>query len=184
MTLGKIWEPDFLLLNREGEEFRLRGGCLCFPSFWVLSEKLGHPVSFIHGPVPTLNGALGTQIQMFLQRLKPGEVWERTNWGLAATPELNCHPNRNLRRLDAGVTLDKVWLRAEHQAFVLLPETGGLLFGIRVSLHSVNELAVETEFRDGLRRFLETMPLEVSRYKGLEQAREALIGQLARERFE
>src|SRR6266536_4229258 len=64
MTLGKIWEPDFLLLNREGEEFRLRGGCLCFPSFWVLSEKLGHPVSFIHGPVPTLNGALGTQIQM------------------------------------------------------------------------------------------------------------------------
>jgi dimethylamine monooxygenase subunit A len=178
VELGKSWEPDFLLLNREGAEFRLRGGCVCFPSFWTLAEKIGHPVDFIHSAAPTLNATIGPQIQVFLQRLKPGEVWERSNWGLAATCDLNCHPNRNLPRLQAGVKLHDVWLRVEDQAFVILPETQGLLFGIRVSVDRVGDLVAQPDFRSGLLRFLETMPHDVSRYKGIENPREGLLAQL------
>jgi dimethylamine monooxygenase subunit A len=176
--LGKSWEPDFLLLNSDGNEFRLAGGCVCFPSFWVLAEKIGYGVEVIHGGAPTLNATIGAQIQVFLQRLKPGEVWERSNWGLAATDDLNCHPNRHLPRLQAGVKLRDVWLRIEDQGFVILPETKGLLFGIRVSVHRVGDLAGQPEFRDGLRRFLETMPLEVGCYKRIESARDTIVAQL------
>ena len=32
--------------------YRLIGGVLCFPSSWVLRDKLGRPISEVHGPVP------------------------------------------------------------------------------------------------------------------------------------
>ncbi|HAM73160.1 MAG TPA: hypothetical protein DCM86_16105, partial [Verrucomicrobiales bacterium] len=89
--LGGIWEPDFLLLRPEGDDFILEGGVLCFPSSWSLEEKLGHPLRWIHEPVPTLNARLGGRVGTFLQSLKPGIEWERVNWGIAGTPLLNLH---------------------------------------------------------------------------------------------
>ena len=121
-------------------EIRLYGGCLCFPSSWRLSDKLGQPIEFIHGPVPGLNASIGAAIHKFLAALKPGVASLRHNWGLARSAELNQHPDRDLPRLDATVDADEVWLRVEHQALVALPKSGGILFGIRVVNHSLAEV--------------------------------------------
>jgi len=176
VEVARRWAPDFLLLHRGSDHtFRLVGGAVCFPSSWALQDKLGLPVAKVHGVVPGLNAALGRQIDRFLDRLAPGAAWERENWGLSRDAELNHHPRRTLPRLDAGVSLDTAWLRVEHQAFVRLPRTGGLLFGIRLSLHPLRALATDPIAKQGLVRALATMPDEVARYKGLSEARAALL---------
>ena len=176
LALGKGWEPDFLLLECKADGVaRLVAGCVCFPSSWSLAEKIGHPVEHIHGIVPGLNPALGNHIANFLNRLKPGAAWLRANWGLSRSPELNQHPDRRLPILDGQVNLDEVWLRIEHQALVGLPETRGVLFGIRIAVQPLAEIRNDTVVRVGLLRALETMPEPMAQYKNIAAARGRLI---------
>ena len=176
LALGQFWETDYLLLKWDADnEIRLYGGCLCFPSSWRLSDKVGKPIQFIHGPVPGLNPSIGQGIHKFLAALKPGVASLRHNWGLARSPELNHHPDRDLPRLDAAVHADEVWLRVEHQALVALPKSGGILFGIRVVIHPLPQIKMDPIATPRLCRALETMPEEMARYKGLVTARTRII---------
>ena len=180
LALGEFWEPDFLLLKADAEgEIRLHGGCVCFPSSWRLREKLGRPIEFIHDVVPGLNATLGPAIHRFLAGLKPGVAWLRSNWGLSRSAELNQHPDRELPRLDATIRADEVWLRVEYQALVALPESGGILFGIRIASQPLAEVKSNPEVARRLARALRTMPAPVAVYKGIAPARERVLELLA-----
>ncbi len=174
--LGELWEADYLLMKPDKEGvFRLYGGCVCFPSHWDLKDKVGQPMAAIHAPVPGLNEALGRQIDGFLQRIKPGTSWERENWGISRAPERNLHPSQNIPRLDATVTLDEVWFRLEQQSLVALPNSGGILFGIKIVILAMSEIKADPSSRQGMIRALKTMPEPMAKYKGIASARERLI---------
>lgn len=174
--LGELWESDFILMKPDATGvFRLQGGCLCFPSHWDLREKLGLSMADVHAPVPGLNQTLGRQIDGFLLRIKPGISWERANWGLARTLELNLHPTRKLPRLDSSVTLDEVWFRLEQQSLVALPESGAILFGIKLLILPLAQIKADPSTRQGMTRALETMPEPMAIYKGIAPARERLL---------
>lgn len=178
--LAANWEPDVLLLSREPDGiFRLRGGALCFPTGWALAEKLGLTVGEIHGVVPGLNPAIGRALDQFLAGLQPGAALHRDNWGIAATSALNLHPVRGLPGPQLPVNLSELWLRVEHQALVALPETRGILFGIRIALHRLDEVAADSTVAAGLSRALQTMPSELAAYKRIDNVRDALITALA-----
>lgn len=174
--LGELWEADYLLLKPDQDGvFRLYAGCLCFPSHWALNDKIGRSMAEIHVPVPGLNETLGKQIDGFLNRIKPGISWERENWGLSRTPELNLHPERNSPRLDETVELDEVWFRLEQQSLVALPSSGGILFGIKIVQFRMDEIMAEAAPRQGMIRALQTMPEPMAQYKGISSARNRLI---------
>jgi dimethylamine monooxygenase subunit A len=178
--LGAAWEPDLLMLRGSAsEQPKLVAGCVCFPSSWSLEEKIGHPLDFIHKPVVTLNEQFASPIQQFLARMKPGISWERINWGLSRSPELNQHPARELPRLDENVALEDVWFRAEYQSLVVLPQSHGILFGIRVVIEPMKELRKDAEFVEGMTRALRTMPEAIAAYKGLSTARERIVSLLS-----
>lgn len=175
------WEPDFVLLRRhDDDEFRMVGGAVCFASWWAPEQKLGLTVDQIHDPVPTLNADLGARIRTFLNRLPADQLFERENWGLAATPERNLHPLRNQPRLPAEADPDRVWLRVEHQAFRALPHSGGLLFIIHLTVHPLGEVLRESAVRDSFRQMLDSMPDSIADYKGILGARGSLLRSLAR----
>lgn len=177
LNLGRAWEPDLLLLKAPSSLANpvLMAGCVCFPSSWALEEKIGQGLDAIHAPVPTLNPQLGNPVQQFLARIKPGISWERINWGLSRSPELNQHPTRKLPRLDATVTLEEISFRAEYQSLISLPKSGGVLFGIRLVIEPLGKLIGDAVFIDGLRRGIRSMPEEIARYKGIAAARERLL---------
>jgi|SRR6185295_1227611 len=176
VALGRVWEPDLLFLrSEENAQPELVGGCVCFPSSWSFEQKIGNPLDFIHAPVPTLNEQFANPVKQFLARMKPGISWERINWGLSRTPELNQHPNRRLPRLDSSAELKEVWFRIEYQSLVALPRTGSILFGIRLIIEPLNTLRENPALATGLARALETMPDSVAAYKGILPARARLI---------
>jgi Protein of unknown function (DUF3445) len=148
-----------------------RWRCCLLPSSWALPEKIGRTLHETHAPVPDLNPQLGERIRTALDRLPLGAAWERENWGLSRSCERDQHPDRILRRLDETVEPDELWLRVERQVLYRLPQTGGILFGIRVEIIPWHEIVQSEGARAGLRRSLETMPAEIASYKGLSTAR-------------
>lgn len=176
-ALGEAWEPDYLLLKPDAitGRFHLVGGCVCFPSSWRFEEKVGKPLEVIHTPVPHLNEQLASPIHNFLGRIKPGAAWCRANWGLSRSPELNQHPARGLPKLIPPLREDEVWLRVEDQALVALPETRGVLFGIRMTVLPLAEVKRHPAAAHGLARALRTMPEAMLDYKSLLAAREELL---------
>lgn len=177
LNLGGCWEPDLLILRAPSgaSQPELLAGAVCFPSSWALEEKIGQALDFIHAPVPTLNDQFASPVQQFLARIKPGISWERINWGLSRSPELNQHPSRQLARLDAKVALEEVWFRAEYQSLAALPKSGGVLFGIRLVIEPLSRLRNDPVFASGLARAIQTMPEAIARYKGVFRARERLL---------
>lgn len=179
-NLACAWEPDLLVLRAPSPALqpRLLAGAVCFPSSWALGEKMGEPLDSIHAPVPTLNESFANPVQQFLARIKPGISWERINWGLSRSPELNQHPARQLPRLDASVDLNQVWFRAEYQSLIALPKTNAVLFGIRLAIEPLSRLLRDQRFSEGMANALRTMPPSIGAYKGITAARERLLQQI------
>jgi hypothetical protein len=176
LALGMAWEPDFALLRPDSAgKMILVAGCVCFPSFWRLGDKMGRPIDVIHQVVPGLNEKIGSAIDVLLARLKPGGCLKRSNWTLSRTSELNQYPDRGVTRLTADCTLHDIWLRVEHQALVSLPESRGVLFGIRIQNVPIQEVLRNPAAVQRLRSAIETMPDELHAYKQQSLVRDRLL---------
>jgi len=168
--------PDVLLLlpDDRGRPC-LRAAAVCFPSGWAPEEKFGLPLAAIHDVVPELNAVLGDRIHGFLQRIKPGALYLRENWGFAASSQRNLHPVLPRSPLHVPLDPEHVWFRVERQAFHRLPHSGAVVFGIRLEIVSL------VVFRErfpghvqGLIRGLQTMPPAMASYKGVADVRDAV----------
>ncbi|HWE65745.1 MAG TPA: DUF3445 domain-containing protein [Acidimicrobiales bacterium] len=142
---GSLVQEDLCLMVHHDGAWHLEGAVLCFPSLWVLAEKLGQPTSVVHGPVPFYAEELSTRVDTFFDRLAPGKpVWRRN---LSLWPTLLLWaPLRNLEPawsdpLVAPAGEPNLWLRTERQTLRRLPETGAILFTIRVQTAPVGVLA-------------------------------------------
>jgi hypothetical protein len=125
---------DLCVLERGTEGWVLTAGCVCFPSYWRLHEKVGRPLSEVHEPVPGYAGALATRVDTFLDRLRLGNgVWRR-NWSIHDRPTLYV-PEHPATPAPGGR-----WLRSEYQTLVRL--TGDTVaFTIRTQQVPVEALA-------------------------------------------
>jgi hypothetical protein len=171
IELGAAVEPDLLWLTPDASgEYILCGGVLCFPTSWALEDKIGRPMTFIHGPVPGLNAALGGQIGRFLAGMQPATAYFRHNWGLAATDSLNLHPAVPHPKPALPLDPNRLWLRVEHQVLLALPG-GGVLFAIRIELMEITAVQNHTTAACGLSRALRSMPEAVAAYKGIAEIR-------------
>lgn len=174
--LARSCEVDLVWLTADREsEFRIAGGVVCFPSSWSLPEKLGQRLSKVHAVVPDLNATLGRQIETFLTKLAPSDVWRRENWGLSGDDRRNHHPACPRTPLVSGVTLDHVWLRVEHQLLMKLPLSGAILFGIQLEVWPLSTVVAEPEAKRRLIQQLESMSQSAADYKGVAEARPTLI---------
>lgn len=183
VALGSTIEPDFVLLSDKGTGvFRIRAGVVCFPSWWSLPEKLGLTLEETHSVVPGLNRSLGPPISTFLQKLKPGSAFERANWGLAATDELNLHPTLLRPRLELPLDVSRLWVRIEDQILGALPRTAGIVFGIRLRILPISRFLGDPALGAGLHRALATMSEPLAAYKGLTPIRTELLAALGAEK--
>ncbi|MAW51984.1 MAG: hypothetical protein CME01_04090 [Geminicoccus sp.] len=168
---ARMVQEDLLLLSRDDSGWRLVAAALHFPSSWKLSEKFGLPLDQIHGNVPefgpgTRNAALMDRI---FDGLKIDQPVQRMNWSLYPNPTLY-HPysarsreaNPDRHSIDA-----KSFIRVERQTLRKLPQTGDILFTVRIYLDPLTQLAKHPGAINRLREYLLALTPAERDYKGL-----------------
>ena len=141
---ARMVEEDVCLLQRVDDEYRLTAASVASPSYWRLADKLGKELLDIHDPVPALRVRIGERMRQFFHALPHGRIFMRGNWFIHASDQLFRLPE-DLRtpRADEPMALERLFLRCERQTLRRLPESGAVLFTIRVYLNPLAELATQ-----------------------------------------
>lgn len=182
---GRLAQEDFCLIRplTDGTH-ELGAACLCFPSSWSLAEKIGRPLEAVHGPVPGYRADLADRVNRLFTRLPAGRILCRTNWSLDEGPALHRpQPHSHDRWLaENGDPLDHVFVRTERQTVRRLPETGVIVFTIKIGQDALSTLKDHPQAANlaaGMARQLRAMTAAQAAYKGLAQARPTILKTLA-----
>lgn len=185
LTAAKLVQDDLLLLQRDNTGWRLMAGSLCFPSSWLLIEKMGKVLADIHAPVPGFGP--GTRQAEVMARmfdaLRPETPLIRWNFSLYGDARLH-HPDvsgPDEQRFGTGERADPVFLRVERQTLRKLPETGAIAFSIRISVDPLERLEAHA---DGAKiaaslidQILALTPEQLD-YKGLTREKNRVVARL------
>src|SRR5690606_23813805 len=62
---GMLVQEDLCLMIRHADGWRLDAGILCFPTLWLLADKLGRINAEVHRPVPHFEAELRARVDGF-----------------------------------------------------------------------------------------------------------------------
>lgn len=138
-------EDMCLLTRRDDEEhYRLVGAAVAWPSDWTPADKMGLPLRALHAPIQGYEEQLATGVDRFMEKLRPGPIYGRANWFIAATPDMRwvAQPPEqafaHVTQENAGETL---FVRSERQTLRRLPRTGAILFTIGIYVSPLGALS-------------------------------------------
>jgi dimethylamine monooxygenase subunit A len=177
---GRLVQEDFCLMRSAPEGYVLSAASVCFPSRWLLAEKIGRPMGQIHAPVPGYAEKLRSPVNRFFEQIRSDRPVWRLNWSIVDSPDLFLLQSRNtkpnLNGADAG---EKLWIRVERQTLRRLPQSGNILFTIRTYVYSLSLLETNPSAAKGLATAIQQVSPEMQHYKTLLPIREALLDYLA-----
>lgn len=141
-----VHEDLCLLTQRPGEDvYRLIGAAVAWPSDWRPAEKIGLPLRALHAPIQGYEEHLASGVDRFMTTLRPGPIYGRCNWFIAATPERRWLPDRPPQEAFAHVTPDNagetLFVRSERQTLRRLPRTQAILFTIGIYVEPLANLS-------------------------------------------
>ena len=181
---GRLVQEDLCLIDPSGAAPVLAAAILCAPSRWRLSEKIGRPLGAVHGPVPIYAAHLQGPVDRFMRALRPGRVAERMNWGVLDDGALYQEEGTGRTAFDPSITPDAVpgrlFLRVERQTVMRLPESGFVLFAIRVHSYPLGRVLAVPGAAGDLAAAIGALPDGMTAYKSLLPFRDALLSCLSR----
>jgi len=185
LTASLLVAEDLVILRKGPDGWRLAAAALAFPSSWVLAEKFGRPMHEIHAPVPGFGA--GTRPALLIERMfdnmRPEMPMIRWNWSLYGDDRLY-HPDvagPDTRRF--GADMASIFLRVERQTLRRLPESGDIVFTIRIHLDPLATLEARPEagrIAAALAEQLLALDAAQLDYKGLTLERDRLVSRLER----
>ncbi|WP_299482823.1 DUF3445 domain-containing protein [uncultured Roseibium sp.] len=184
LTASRLVQEDLVIMRSGPEGYRLVAASLCFPSSWRLSEKIGLTMTGIHNGVPDFNDArMGQVVARLFENLKVGQLLCRFNWSIYPDDKLH-HPMPEGIPFDVtSQTFASLFLRVERQTLRRLPESGDILFTIKIH-HDPLSLLARQEDRIAIASNLRTQLLALRSdqliYKGLAKARDEIAAVLLR----
>ncbi len=147
ITAAHLVSDDLVVMMRAGDGRWLTGAIvLSAPTFFSVDHAFGRDLTALHAPVPD-GDQLAARIARVFDALRPGQVLERFNWTLQwgdarFTPD--AAPLRAAAQAAAvSEACDHLHVRVERQTIIKLPQTGAVLFTIRVCLDPVQALAAD-----------------------------------------
>lgn len=178
-TAGRLVADDLCLLLSDPEqgEYRLAGAVLCFPSRWLLAEKMGRPMAAIHDPVPHYAETLARRVNRVFEGIRAGRPLWRVNWIVHASPELHLPVGHAEKIVEPDGPDGGLYLRTERQTLTRLPRSGAVVFGIKTSVSPLEALtaAEAAELRDAVAAY----DAATIAYKSGEGVQRAVLDRLA-----
>jgi dimethylamine monooxygenase subunit A len=180
LTASRLVQEDLLLMQRREDGWRLVAGSLCFPSTWVLAEKLGAGMDAIHAPAPGYGGRMADRVARIFDNLKAEQPVERFNWSIYGDGRLRYAQSKQdpFERFPPGRSVSHAHIRVERQTLRRLPRSGDILFTVRVHVDPVAAFASHARGRElarALRDQLAALTQDQLAYKGIVEARARLM---------
>ena len=162
---------DLVLMEKRDGAWTVTALSLCAGSFFTADEAIGRSLAELHGPVPGFAETLLVRVRRIFDNLPADAVVERRNWTVTPLGDLHA-PDAAAARARAarqrpGVSGRGLFLRCERQTLRRLPDTGGVLFTIRIHLSPLQDLARHPGALAAFVQAWAAAPADYRRYKGL-----------------
>ncbi len=161
---------DLCVMVPRGGQFVLGAASLCAPTFWSLNENIGKPLSGLHSLLPQGGAELSSRINRIFEGLQAGPVLERFNWTVQLSGEWFTPSSTPMKRalaefevIDAASDL---FLRVERQTIRKLPETGAVLFTIRICVDPLPPILADRQVKELFAQAWQSTAEDVAAYKG------------------
>lgn len=168
--MARFVQEDLCLLRRRDDGWNLRAAAVCFPSYWSLNQKMGKPLSIIHGPVPQLTPEINDVVTAKMDDLECRVPVERFNWTLTCDSELHQPSSYRGSKPEFADNLSgvNIFVRVERQTLTKLSRNGDILFTIRTYLNPLRAIIQDRDLSIGLHDSIMTTPIEVLDYRGID----------------
>ena len=137
-------DDDLCLMEKREGGWTLTAASLCAPSFFSAEEAVGKSLAELHGPVSGFGERLLPRVARIFNALAVDSIVERRNWSVVASGELFLPSSAPVRAREPLIAPENageaLHLRMERQTLRRLPQTGGLLFTIRIWRHPLEDL--------------------------------------------
>ncbi|MEP4770695.1 MAG: DUF3445 domain-containing protein [Roseibium sp.] len=178
LTAARLVQEDLVIMRPGLDGYRLVAACLCFPSSWSLAEKYGQSMTGIHESVPGFNGnRMGQMVARVFENLSVDQILCRFNWSIYPDGQLHHPEARQIPVGSSEALLAKMFLRVERQTLRRLPESGDILFTIKIHhdpLSALNGCSGKSGVALQLREQLLALDADQLAYKGLTQGRDVV----------
>ena len=179
---GRLVQEDLCIIQQSDDGPRFTAAVLCFPSRWRLHEKLGKPLTSVHERVPFYADRLANPVDRFMAKVKPGHIASRLNWSVLDDPAMFQPGGKWREQTNTAVTTDnageRLYLRVERQTLRRLPQSGAILFGIRVHSYEMARAITTPEAASRLAEAVRALPEATAHYKSLRAYGPALLAWL------
>ena len=166
---ARLVSDDLVVLERQAGEWVVTTLVLCAPTFFSAAEVLGRSLHGLHAPVPAAAPEFAGRIARVFDGLRPELILERWNWTVQPGAERFTPVAEPVfapaATLAPHALAPLLHLRLERQTIRRLPQTGGVLFTIRVSLLSLGSLLAEPAVRAAFAAAWAGTPPPVRDYK-------------------
>jgi len=179
---GRLVQEDLCIIQNAEDGPHFTAAVLCFPSRWRLHEKIGKPLLQVHGPVPLYPERLAAPVDRFMAKVKPGHIASRLNWSVLDDPAMYQPTGKWREATNNAITPenagDALYLRVERQTLRRLPESGAILFGIRVHSYKLARAITKPVHAARLAEAVRALPEATVHYKSLKAFGPALLAWL------
>lgn len=179
---GRLVQEDLCIIQVQDQTPIFTAAVLCFPSRWRLEEKIGKQLADVHGPVPIYAERLEKPVDRFMRHLKDGHIAARLNWSVLDDPTLFQPTGKWREGANTAITAanagQSLYLRVERQSLRRLPDSGAVLFGIRVHCYRLDAVISTPALAARLAGAARALPDSIVHYKSLRPIRDALLGWL------
>lgn len=183
---ARLVQDDLVLMRPGPEGYVIAAAAVCFPSSWSLATKFGKPMMAVHSPVPGWADGMGARVDRIMANLKVDQPVWRTNWSIYPDDRLRHSGIAEEVRRWSGDDVEQaalMFVRVERQTLRRLPQSGDILFTIRVHLDPLRcfeALDDGAELARHLAEQLRKLDAEQLAYKGLSAARDGVVAWLER----
>lgn len=183
---GHIVTDDLLILTPGEGGYRLVAAVLCFPSAWSLADRFGQTLDGLHEAVPGYQSKLARVMNRIFENLKVDQPVWRVNWSIYPDDELH-HPESKERPRawfdDPANLAPEAFVRVERQTLRRMPESGAMLFTVRIHVDPFSAFRRHPEGRTlaaSLREQILGLDADQLAYKALTDHRDAIAAVLER----
>jgi hypothetical protein len=172
---SRLVPEDLVLMVERNGRLVFGAGSVCFPNRWDLVSKIGRSMAEVHAPVARLNETLETEVDRFLDRLRPERPFWRLGWGIIDVDDGYTPADGTGRMRPIAPAASELFVRVERETLRRFPQTGCVLFTIRTYVAALTSVVPDAQLASSLA----AMSDDVRRYKDVAEGLDDLVDALA-----